>query len=74
VLIVFDRIFGTFIGEPKEGGLSYGLVTPLNSNNPFRIALRQWGVLLSAVRQAPCWRQRARLVFGQPRLLEILLQ
>lgn len=74
VLIVFDRIFGTFVGEPKGGGLSYGLVTPLNSNNPFQIALRQWGVLFSALRQATSWRQRARLVFGQPRLLENLPQ
>lgn len=74
VLIVFDRIFGTFVGEPKEGGLAYGLVTPLNSHNPFRIALRQWGVLFGALRQAPSWRQRTRLVFGQPRLLENLPQ
>lgn len=74
VLIVFDRLFGTFVGEPKEGGLSYGLVTPLNSNNPFRIALRQWGVLFSALRQAPSWRHRARLLFGQPRLLENIPQ
>lgn len=70
VLIVFDRIFGTFMAEPKEGGLSYGLVTPLNSNNPFRIALRQWGVLFAALRKAPDWHERARLMFGQPRHLE----
>ncbi len=74
VLIVFDRMFGTFVAEPSGGGLSYGLVTPINSNNPFRIALRQWVVLLRAVRESPNWRQRARLVLGQPSLLENRVQ
>ena len=49
VLIVFDRLFGTFVAEPDEGGLTYGLVEPIRSNNPFRIALTQWVVLLQAV-------------------------
>ncbi|OYY76387.1 MAG: hypothetical protein B7Y43_15195 [Sphingomonas sp. 28-62-20] len=70
VLIVFDRLFGTFVGEPKGGGLAYGLVTPLNSNNPFRIALRQWGVLLRALGMAKGVREGVKVVFGRPEILE----
>lgn len=70
VLIVFDRLFGTFVPEPDGGGLSYGLVKPLRSNNPVHIALRQWAILFRAVRSAPGWRRRAELLIGRPSLLD----
>jgi sterol desaturase/sphingolipid hydroxylase (fatty acid hydroxylase superfamily) len=71
VLIVFDRMFGTFVAEPDNGGLSYGLTQPLKSNNPFRIALRQWGVLLSALGRATSLREGAKTLFGRPGILDI---
>ncbi|MBY0421837.1 MAG: sterol desaturase family protein, partial [Parvularculaceae bacterium] len=43
VLIVFDRLFGTFAAERNEEKIVYGLVEPLRSNNPFAIALHEWG-------------------------------
>jgi sterol desaturase/sphingolipid hydroxylase (fatty acid hydroxylase superfamily) len=42
VLIVFDRLFGTFVEERADLPPRYGLVTPLVSNNPVKIALHEW--------------------------------
>jgi sterol desaturase/sphingolipid hydroxylase (fatty acid hydroxylase superfamily) len=42
VLIVFDRLFGTFVEERADLPPRYGLVTPLVSNNPIKIALHEW--------------------------------
>lgn len=70
VLIVFDRLFGTFVAEPAGGGLCYGLVKPLHSANPVRIAFHQWLLLARAVGAAHSWRQRAALLMGPPRLLD----
>jgi sterol desaturase/sphingolipid hydroxylase (fatty acid hydroxylase superfamily) len=70
VLIIFDRMFGTFAAEPDGGGLTYGLVKPLRSNNPVRIALNQWLVLGRAIAAAPDWRTRFTILLGPPRLLD----
>jgi sterol desaturase/sphingolipid hydroxylase (fatty acid hydroxylase superfamily) len=72
VVIVFDRMFGTFAAEPDAGGLTYGLVMPLRSNNPFRIALNQWFVLGSALRGATGWRRRWAILVGPPIMLSSL--
>lgn len=66
VLIVFDRIFGTFVPEPAGGGLHYGLVKPLISNNPLRIALQTWIDLATSFRRATTWRARGKVLFGRP--------
>jgi sterol desaturase/sphingolipid hydroxylase (fatty acid hydroxylase superfamily) len=70
VLIIFDRMFGTFAAEPEGGGLTYGLVEPLYSNNPVRIAFNQWLVLGRALKAGDGWHQRFVILLGPPRLLE----
>jgi sterol desaturase/sphingolipid hydroxylase (fatty acid hydroxylase superfamily) len=42
VLIVFDRLFGSFVEERDGVVIRYGLTTPLVSYNPLRIALHEW--------------------------------
>lgn len=42
VLIVFDRLFGTYIGERADLPCDYGLVSRLTSYNPFVINLTPW--------------------------------
>ncbi len=66
VLIVFDRWFGTFVPEPDEGGLRYGLTDPIQSNNPFVIALRQWAIMARLFWAAYNAVDRWRIVFGKP--------
>ena len=43
VLIVFDRLFGTFVELRDEVPPRYGLTPPLHSHNPVRIALLDKG-------------------------------
>jgi sterol desaturase/sphingolipid hydroxylase (fatty acid hydroxylase superfamily) len=66
VTIVFDRLFGTFRAEPAGGGLSYGLVRPMDSRNPVRIALHEWSHLLRDMRAARGWRARLGVALGRP--------
>ena len=42
VLIVFDRLFGTWIPEQADEPCRYGLVKPQNSNNPLVIVFQEW--------------------------------
>lgn len=70
VLIIFDRLFGTFAAEPEHGGLTYGLVKPLKSSNPFRIALNQWAIMLTALASARSWDRRLSVLFGPPNILD----
>jgi hypothetical protein len=41
VLIVFDRLFGTFVAERPGVAIRYGLVEPIRSNNPIYIGLHR---------------------------------
>jgi sterol desaturase/sphingolipid hydroxylase (fatty acid hydroxylase superfamily) len=40
VLIVWDRLFGTF--EPEVAAVRYGLLSNINTYNPLRIAFAEW--------------------------------
>jgi sterol desaturase/sphingolipid hydroxylase (fatty acid hydroxylase superfamily) len=42
VLIVFDRLFGTYVEERADEPCRYGLVTPTRSSNPFVVELEHW--------------------------------
>lgn len=66
MLIVFDRLFGTFAVRLEGETLRYGLVTPLTSHNPIRIALHEWLRIGRDVARARSWRQRWRAMFGAP--------
>lgn len=66
VTILFDRLFGTFRAEPDGGGLAYGLVKPMDSRNPARIALHEWGRLFADMRAKPDLYSKVRVAFGKP--------
>lgn len=42
VLIIFDRLFGTYVAERDDLPCRYGLVTPMRSRNPLRVEFQQW--------------------------------
>jgi sterol desaturase/sphingolipid hydroxylase (fatty acid hydroxylase superfamily) len=66
VLIVFDRLFGTFVEERGDISIRYGLTEPLTSYNPLRIATHGWIQLWRDLRAAAGWRARLQVVFGPP--------
>jgi sterol desaturase/sphingolipid hydroxylase (fatty acid hydroxylase superfamily) len=52
VLIVFDRLFGTYKAERDDVPCRYGWVKPMTSHNPLRIEFTQWAHLLRDVLSA----------------------
>ncbi|MCJ2185032.1 sterol desaturase family protein [Novosphingobium sp. 1949] len=66
VLIVWDRLFGTFRAEPDGRALRYGLVHALDSHNPLRIAGHEWLRLFAALRTARGLGAKLRIALGRP--------
>jgi sterol desaturase/sphingolipid hydroxylase (fatty acid hydroxylase superfamily) len=66
VLIVFDRLFGTLAVERDDVPCRYGLVHPLHSWNPIRIAFHEWAALVRDLWRAKGWRVRYDALFGPP--------
>jgi sterol desaturase/sphingolipid hydroxylase (fatty acid hydroxylase superfamily) len=66
IVIIWDRLFGTFAGEQPGTVLVYGLVHPLGSLNPFTLALHEWGAMARDVRRARSIADAVRQLFGRP--------
>ena len=66
VLVIFDRLFGTYVPERAELPCRYGLVTPLRTYNPFRIAFFYWIEVVRDLRTARSAREVAGFLFGPP--------
>jgi len=64
VLIIWDRLFGTF--QEEEETPTYGLTTNITTHNPLRIATHEWADLARDVWRAPDWRSRFGYLFGPP--------
>ncbi|RBY87013.1 sterol desaturase family protein [Blastococcus sp. TF02A-26] len=63
ILIVFDRLFGTF--EPEVEPVRYGITKPVGSYNPLRIATAEYVAIVRDMRGDRRWAHRlARLVRG----------
>lgn len=56
ILIVWDRLFGTF--EPEGKRAVYGLTTNIDTFNPLRIATHEWVGIARDVFRAQTWRGR----------------
>lgn len=52
VLIVFDRLFGTYARQTPNQPCRFGLTEPVRSNNPLVIAFHEWGRLIPDMRRA----------------------
>lgn len=66
MLIVFDRLFGTFAAERDDVACRYGLVTRLTTYNPLRIAFHAWWAMLRDLARARRPRDAWLALFGPP--------
>lgn len=66
VLMVFDRLFGTYVEERADVLPRYGLTTPLLTYNPLRIAFHEWINLARDLRYARTARDIWRALFTPP--------
>ena len=58
--------FVTFRAERADTPCSYGLVQPLTSHNPVRIAFHDWLAMLRELRAASGLGEAAIILFGPP--------
>lgn len=66
VLIVFDRLFGTYIEEREDVPCEYGLVTPVRTYNPIAINFMPWVGLAKDLLSAHTLREAWLYLFGPP--------
>ena len=66
LLIIYDRMFGTFAEAPTDQPLQYGLVAKAPSLNPFRIAFAEWIAIGRDMVRARSPKALFRAVFGRP--------
>lgn len=64
VLIIWDRLFGTFV--PERAPVVYGITKPLASWNPLWANVHVFADIWRNVRATTRWRNRLRAVFGHP--------
>ncbi|MFG1850112.1 sterol desaturase family protein [Micromonospora carbonacea] len=64
ILIVWDRLFGTF--EPERAPARYGLTTNIGTYHPLRVATHEYAAIWADVRAAASWRHRLGHLFRRP--------
>jgi sterol desaturase/sphingolipid hydroxylase (fatty acid hydroxylase superfamily) len=52
VLVIFDRLFGTYVEEHAEEPCRYGLTTPTRSRNPLVVEFEHWASLARDIASA----------------------
>ena len=66
VLIIWDKLFGTYVEEDDSIPCQYGIVGQLNSNNPIKISFHQWAHMFKEVKRAKGGRAKIKALFGYP--------
>lgn len=66
VLMVFDRLFGTYIPERDDLPCRYGWVHPITSANPLKVEFAQWAYLLRDLLRSRSLRALAGTLAGPP--------
>jgi len=49
VLIIWDRLFGTFVKERDDIAIDYGITRQIHSHNPIYLTLHEWGDMFKDV-------------------------
>ena len=66
IVMIFDRLLGTYVAEDPAIEIRYGLVTAEHSSNPVWVAYGGYLKLIRALWQAPRWRDRLHLLIRPP--------
>ena len=64
LLIVWDRIFGTF--EPEDEPVKFGLVNNVETFNPTKITFMAWSSMLDDIKSKNNFSEMLSAIFGPP--------
>ena len=68
LLIVWDRMFGTF--EPEKESVKYGLVKNVKTFNPIKITFMEWSNIFKDIKNSNNIKESLYLFFGPPKTKE----
>jgi len=66
VLIIWDRLFGTFVAEHDDEPCRYGITDDFNSDNPLTITFYEWRKMLTDSVKPGGWKRLPVILFGAP--------
>ena len=66
VLIIWDRIFGTFRPELDGIEVKYGLTKNLGSYHPIKVVFHEWNSIRSDIKKTPRLKDKIMYIFGPP--------
>lgn len=66
VLIIWDRLFGTFVSEDAKEPPKYGIISQLGTFNPFRVATHEWIGMFRDVARSKSLGEAMGFLFGPP--------
>jgi sterol desaturase/sphingolipid hydroxylase (fatty acid hydroxylase superfamily) len=66
MLIIWDRLFGTFRAENLPEPVKYGLTHQPEDLGPVNILFHEWKALLADVKKAPTWKIKLQYFFNPP--------
>jgi sterol desaturase/sphingolipid hydroxylase (fatty acid hydroxylase superfamily) len=66
VLIVWDKLFGSFVAEDAAVPCEYGIVRQLHSHNPLVLTFHEWIAMFRDAARPQSWRSRLGQLFGPP--------
>jgi len=66
VLIIWDKLFGTFQKQIAAEKPIYGLTKNINTYNPIRVAFHEWIACIAAASRATTWTNTLKTLFAPP--------
>ena len=64
LLIIWDRLFGTF--EPEDEEVKFGLVNNVNTFNPVKVTFMAWMSMINDLKQKNSFIEIIKIIFGPP--------
>lgn len=66
VLIVWDKLFGSFVEEDPAVPCEYGIIGQIHSHNPITLTFHEWFAMFRDARRARGFRGALKQLFGPP--------
>jgi len=66
VLVIWDRLFGTFVEEDAGVACDFGIVGQIHSHNPLTLTFHEWAAMFRDARRAQGWRAALGQLFCAP--------